>query len=347
MSKPRLLDLVLAIDQTEASRNKLRSSMAILCDNVASYFEGLEKGTLDMKPDDFPNVAPPAPVMWFEFKATKAPSGPSLNRTLFERVGFALEGMELDRNNPPAAVAGWAKSNPARWAHMLEVVASGQARWMVGGKAVIQKDGELISASRLFFFVASDGSLVPINTTSMNPKRKGQVVSTMLVFTAEDNIVQECMATLTKYDPSKKWLESEAREIASYILSDIRRQFNVVLLALSFMHCKNTVIRDSSPRINKPQKKNRHKPPASGVRFKVLEIEPMKEVLRRQGGSEKSGLQQALHICRGHFKDYREHGLFGRQDMKGTFWFPMHVRGDKKRGAVVKDYSVNQPGVEP
>ena len=51
--------------------------------------------------------------------------------------------------------------------------------------------------------------------------------------------------------------------------------------------------------------------------------------------------QSPLHICRGHFKDYRESGLFGK--VKGIFWWDQYVRGDLENGAVVKDYNVKAP----
>ncbi len=68
----------------------------------------------------------------------------------------------------------------------------------------------------------------------------------------------------------------------------------------------------------------------------------MKEVLRREGGSETNGLKKALHICRGHFATYSpEHPLFGK--FTGTFWKPAHVRGSQEHGIVVKDYVIKVP----
>ena len=73
--------------------------------------------------------------------------------------------------------------------------------------------------------------------------------------------------------------------------------------------------------------------------FKTLEIEPMKRILRTEGQSEKTGLRQALHICRGHFKDYSKGGgLFGKY--KGLYWWESQVRGSVSEGTIVKDYSV-------
>lgn len=111
-------------------------------------------------------------------------------------------------------------------------------------------------------------------------------------------------------------------------------------LALSFLHCKNVnlVAVDPPEKLNRARVKRGKKPL---VRYHTLEIEPMKEVLRREGQIEKTGLKQALHICRGHFKDYRQHGLFGRN--KGLYWWESHVRGSLKEGVVLKDYKVLEP----
>lgn len=43
----------------------------------------------------------------------------------------------------------------------------------------------------------------------------------------------------------------------------------------------------------------------------------------------------ALHWVRGHFKDYRETGLFGRA--KGVYWWSPHLAGKADR-VVLKDY---------
>lgn len=110
-------------------------------------------------------------------------------------------------------------------------------------------------------------------------------------------------------------------------------------LALSLMHCKNvTVESHEPPRLSRILEKKGVKPQ---VRYHTLAIEPMKQVLRREGQSEKTGLKRALHICRGHFKDYSKHGLFGKY--KGMYWWESHARGSTDEGTVIKDYAVKQP----
>jgi len=115
---------------------------------------------------------------------------------------------------------------------------------------------------------------------------------------------------------------------------------NLAHLTVSFMHCKNVVQRVVAPppKLSKRHKERHGRPLFS---YRVLEIEPMKQVLRTEGRSEEVGLAKALHICRGHFKDYRERGLFGRN--KGLYWWDQHARGSIEAGVVGKDYSVKAP----
>jgi hypothetical protein len=70
----------------------------------------------------------------------------------------------------------------------------------------------------------------------------------------------------------------------------------------------------------------------------------MKKVLETEGDIQHNGIAKALHICRGHFKDYRNSaGLFGKY--KGLYWWDMHTRGTEKAGVVIKDYRVKAPAV--
>jgi hypothetical protein len=118
-------------------------------------------------------------------------------------------------------------------------------------------------------------------------------------------------------------------------------ELDPVLLAFSFAHCKNVELRRIEPDPKRVRAARRRGRPLRA--YHVLEIDPMRRVLRDEGGAESGGLQQALHICRGHFKDYRESGLFGSEKHKGVYWWPQHLRGNAKEGVVEKGYSVKAP----
>jgi hypothetical protein len=115
------------------------------------------------------------------------------------------------------------------------------------------------------------------------------------------------------------------------------------LLAISFMHCKNTSIvevdpnKDVKPRIRRHWEK-KGKPPLE--KYHVLNIEPVKKALSNPAvKNNETAISISLHICRGHFKDYRKgKGLFGKY--KGLYWWDEHIKGDVEEGIVDKDYNI-------
>ena len=105
-----------------------------------------------------------------------------------------------------------------------------------------------------------------------------------------------------------------------------------------FMHCKNVQV--APQEITRQVRRQIER--GKGVRYHVLDIEPMKRVLKTEGRQYEVGLKQAFHICRGHFKTYTEDSpLFGRYT--GTWWWEAQARGDKTAGEVKKDYNVKLP----
>lgn len=131
------------------------------------------------------------------------------------------------------------------------------------------------------------------------------------------------------------------------------------LLTLSFLHCKNVALKtveepgsleQPPPASRKAQKQKRQKQtairdqqqpvqPPPTVTYHILDVEPMKKVLRTEGQAEQQGLKRAMHICRGHFAHYEEgKGLFGKYH--GTYWRAQHVRGEASQGTHIKDYRI-------
>lgn len=123
-------------------------------------------------------------------------------------------------------------------------------------------------------------------------------------------------------------------------MSNLNNQIqSVIMLGCSFLHCKN-VKRIENPISEKLQKARIRKNKLPLTKYYTLEINPMKEILKREGNVERNGLQKALHICRGHFATYTdEKPLFGK--IVGKIWVPSHTRGSKAQGEIKKDYSIN------
>lgn len=134
-----------------------------------------------------------------------------------------------------------------------------------------------------------------------------------------------------------------AKEEYFHLMSDaVRIYIEPVMLAVSLSHCKNTVVEDRIPPPLLAKRNLRRYGIPMNV-HKVLDIKPIAKVLADVGG-ERVGLRQRLNICRGHFKDYRQRGLFGIQS--GVFWWGQHIRGSSQVGVVKKDYRVSCP-LEP
>lgn len=114
------------------------------------------------------------------------------------------------------------------------------------------------------------------------------------------------------------------------------------LMALTFLNCKNVHTTEKEPPLETSiRHRKRHGVPL--VKYKTLQISTMTGIIQAAKASRSAsagdGDSSPLHICRGHFKDYRERGLFGRH--KGIYWWDNQMRGSITRGVVFKDYEVN------
>lgn len=113
-----------------------------------------------------------------------------------------------------------------------------------------------------------------------------------------------------------------------------------VFFTFMFANCKNVEL--GEPKvvpIGRHRIKPRQKKKGPTIKRYTLDIRPMTKALNDTGNIQKNGVKMALHLCRGHFKDYRERGLFGKH--KGMFWWSPQVRGSAEEGIVDKDYQVH------
>jgi hypothetical protein len=116
-----------------------------------------------------------------------------------------------------------------------------------------------------------------------------------------------------------------------------------LLLAVSFMHCRNVerVANHVSHKLNKKRVARNVEPL---YKFHTLKIAPMQRIIDQAAQSyrgSKTGITMALHKVRGHFKTYTpEKPLMGHA-VGSWFWGPIQ-RGSKKRGVVVKEYEVSK-----
>lgn len=117
---------------------------------------------------------------------------------------------------------------------------------------------------------------------------------------------------------------------------------SAMALAISLMHCKNVALEDAPDTRTRQQRRYDDRKGTKPVEFKTLVIDPMKQVLKTEGGADQHGIRRALHTCRGHFKTYTaEKPRFGRD--VGMFYVRPHLRGSADVGMVGKDYKVKAP----
>lgn len=133
----------------------------------------------------------------------------------------------------------------------------------------------------------------------------------------------------THYGMTRKAYTDELENVFDFVIPP--SMFTVCLL-----HCRNVqTVEHAPPRRQVERAKKQGK--RSSITFRTLQIEPMKRVLRTEGGIESKGLNMALHICRGHFKDFRDGpGLFGKH--KDIYWWESQMRGNATYGTILKDY---------
>lgn len=201
-------------------------------------------------------------------------------------------------------------SEPEAWAHD---VSPSDAKWQLTGLLYFEIRDSVFYILVNTWFAGSDGTPLAV---AHNGNASSYGLCNVFETTGAGNITRAVL---------EDWAEKYSQPF---------------LLAIAFMHCKNVKMVEHDPSLNVYRHKvKRH--PLPRMKYHTLEINPMKEVLRKEGDIEHNGLKMALHICRGHFKDYREHGLFGKA--KGLYWWDSHVRGSLNEGVVLKDYKINEP----
>jgi hypothetical protein len=295
--------------RSDHMRSLLAKSTAFAIDNVAQYYFANRTGPhgrMD-EPDTFPNLAPPFACAFYEYTLEPAMYDVMFNeaehrgRRCFDQVGVLIDSQDADIY----------RRQSAQWRELLQESSPNAhpAKWLQFASVFTRDSAERgVSAPCVLFIIA-------VNS-------EGQQTSHLRcrVWGVRD----DC------YD-----MLPETQETA---LSMLGRVAFPAFLANSFLHCKNVVTQQQTPpaKLSKAFQR-RHSRPL--FRYKTLAIEPMKEILRREGQVQTTGLKHALHLCRGHFKDYRNSGgLFGKY--KGLFWWGQHARGDPEHGVVVKDYAI-------
>jgi hypothetical protein len=289
-------------EMTPALLAPLRRAEVLVVDNVVDYFYSGTTQEWWEWDRDFPCLAPPFETFWVE---TLAP-----RHAVSEACGTMTPPSRLC-HAWGAIVEGieWASLRRDRADTYLRSLPRlpQQPRWLLSFDLFVEpRKHDVFLFGKLLLLLDANGRVIH----------------------AEGG---ESGSTVVEYIPVDDWdLRAGLRKLLPPMLMPFA-------LAISFLHCRNVqlVERRPSPELSRAHKRRRGLP---FVRYHVLEIEPMKRVLRTEGKADEVGLRQALHICRGHFKDYRQRGLFGKH--RAIFWWESYLRGAPGFGVVDKDYNV-------
>jgi hypothetical protein len=308
-SNPFELELI-----EDVKRLYMGNATVSLVDNVADYYSNFGKPEDNKTEHYFPNIAPPWPIMWFEFRFPKEVLQQKgfIGETDIKRIGLLLIYQQTPNLDQLLNMIG----------HQL--LADGfrkedtLGKWLYVGFLFYEVEPSTdrpfsIIASPYCFagFVGKDGQHL------RSPDGK------LILIKGIKELGDAAMESLYEVDK------------VTFNLT-----IPIVFLSLSFTHCKNVTLSTETPSL-KIQKKREEKGKYPLFKYHLLNIDPMKKILSTEGQIKSQGVKKALHICRGHFKDFSKGmGLFGKH--KGLYWWDMTVKGTQPR-LVFKDYQVSTP----
>jgi hypothetical protein len=344
-------------------RDAMIRAVPVLCDNVASYYYTESPQEYWDVRKDFPNSAPPWPLAFYEWRRPRFSNSDGKMVDLGCRADC---GLLVEAELVPSVITPDKSDTERVLAYALTAYARDQGITTAQLHSAFGLRGspdDVVSGLREMFGqpwidAATNKILLKLNSQSNRPKWvlrcayaaavDGGACRFVIGFSIP--LMADGSHLLPQSDKTAigMWpmvaIENESTESI-----DRRRQvieasgmssLHVPLLAISLAHCKNVNLSDGPPIAPKPREMRRH-PGFKGTRYKILEIEPMRKIIMDEGDESNNGTVKALHICRGHFKDYRERGLFGK--VKGTFWWEQSMRGSASVGRIEKTYSVRSP----
>lgn len=326
-------------------------------DNVAAYFYGASERQADLESwaieRDFPLLAPPYPEVFLEFATPKLGSdAPSHAGVLIQAIDLTAlpGGTFISASRRKDLAAGVAKTRnrvegeaAKRGVQFAPWELDAYAWWSecVVGEGY-RSDEDVITAAVSFPPPGVRWLLQIHLVLEYGRPIVGPIAGWRLGVTGDGQVARPLATNLVAtsyYGPYIVGEDAEAREVlANRVFTP--NYLYPTLLALSFVHARNVVIESvtPSPKVAKARQRRTGQPP---VRYHVLRIEALKEILKTEGKAGDGGLRQALHLCRGHFKTFTpEAPLLGRH--VGTFWWAPQVRGTAKR-LILTDYEVQPP----
>jgi hypothetical protein len=308
----------------------LKAVQPILIDDVADFIlSGVKVGDEWSFTRDFPNVAPPFELAWYEYRRPKSVKGfrdvYEFARTNGLKPNSSFEFGEVAIPEQIAIMAasertdyGW-QTTLLLWSEYEEHADDGSSTW------------NLLGPISMTVHVDEKGNvIVPDDPRNRDEETGGPVQPSHMGGVAL--LVSEMVT-------------KEQAQILRNVAADLLGPY---FMAVSLLHCKNVTFGPMEPIPPKLQKafRKRHGD-VPRVRFHRLHIEPMRKQIREaaDGDTSVAGIKRGMHLSRGHFKSYEEgRGLFGK--LHGMWWWEPMVRGSRTQGVVTKEYVMHAPEPE-
>lgn len=306
--------------------------------NVADYFNRHDREVWSVDEGHFPQCIPPWPFAWLEWQTDGVVSSKELGERKYPPKRFAVKVMRGPVSHDPRACE---EAAAAYFAEMPKTIqGGGDLDAQLGRMAEPFLQGAALMP-RARHFVVMMVFWAPKQAHANSPlwRQPWGLVFVVLddrgdVLPMGDWGVFGAVATAPQ-----EWTGLRAGEHHAAVVHDIQAQaVNVVLLGFSLANCSNVVVEEARQPRAVRRRLGRQNDPAANVTYRTLRIEPMTAAGRSSAEKRESSGASPLHICRGHFKDYRDKGLFGQH--KGVYWWESHIRGHADSGRVHKDYSV-------
>ena len=295
------------------------------------YYEGTSKEIWDMR-EDFHCITPPWPYCWLEFQNPKfANMGGRMEKLPWRsdlRTGLLSITLEVKKDQYVAP-----DCDPLRMLFRIKEERMKKIGHIIKQSQLEEEREELLRKWKgipigwiwhTVGFASGRERIIPYWEWGIYLDRDGRALPELgLGFAPSDFAVMDLSTHIESNNP--------------------HGMLGVFCFALALMHCENVAIIDEP--INQTLLKKRDRTGKPRLRFKVLDVRPtIARHLNRDNRVEPARRNLPLHICRGHFKDYREGpGLFGRQH--GIWWWPMYTRGDLEFGKIDKEYRILPPSL--
>jgi hypothetical protein len=149
------------------------------------------------------------------------------------------------------------------------------------------------------------------------------------VWSFRPHLLDEIESGTAPFTMARRYSDHIQKDIAgtkAWYAENMYNWHNVPFLTLTFSHCKNVTIAPDPLYVPRKQTFSVLQKQAHTPKPHIINITPMKEVIKRATGSVRLS-PASMAIVRGHFKEYGSNGrglLFGKHS--GTFFIPSHVR---------------------